>query len=129
MTTVFGQDFLNAPMEQLLRKSVYFGGGSYRISEDQQLAVSDFFDAIEKLENYTIVISGHTDNIGSKEYNEWLSTMRSQKVREYLIQILIPEELIHLKNFGEDSPLYDNQEHMGRLANRRVDIILFPIVF
>ena len=115
--------------EETLRKSVYFGGGSYSISQDQITEIKEFFDSVDNIKNYQITISGHTDNIGGKEYNEWLSHMRSQMVKENIIKLDVPEELIFIKKFGQDNPLYDNEKHEGRLRNRRVDIILSPIVF
>ena len=112
-----------------LRKSVFFGGGSYYISDEQVASIRNFILEFENLENYEITIAGHTDNIGGKEYNEWLSYMRSNAVKGELIKIEIPAEMIHIKEFGEDNPLYDNRSRYGKNLNRRVDIILTPIVF
>ena len=117
------------PDEKDLRKSIYFGGGSYYINELQIIGIRDFFDTIDNIENYEITISGHTDNIGGKEYNEWLSYMRSMSVKMQIIELEIPPEFIHLREFGQDNPLYDNDEWQGKRQNRRVDIILTPIVF
>lgn len=114
--------------EQIV-KSIYFGGGSYYVTPDQVQGIKDFFDEIENIENYEVLIAGHTDDIGGKEYNEWLSKMRGRSVKNELIEILVPEELIKIKNFGMENPLFDNQKYMGKLRNRRVDIILAPLLF
>ena len=115
--------------QKKLRKSVYFGGGSYYITDDQIIGIQLFMEKFENLENYEITVAGHTDDIGGREYNEWLSSMRSIAVKQQLIQMRIPDEMIHIKKFGQDNPLYDNQSWMGKQGNRRVDIILTPIVF
>ncbi len=124
---VYGQ--AEDPEEPLLLKTIYFGGGSYYISDDQVVGIKNFFEGIENIENFEITISGHTDNIGGKEYNEWLSLMRSMSVKREILQLEIPEELVHIREFGQDNPLYDNRRWEGKLRNRRVDIILTPIVF
>ncbi|MDX1628987.1 MAG: OmpA family protein [Fulvivirga sp.] len=120
--TVYAQD-------SLIVKSIYFGGGSYYIDGDQVLELKEFIESIEDLNHYEIAIFSHTDNIGSKEYNQWLSRMRSQAVFEELINIEVPRELIEIKDFGYTNPLYTNKSHAGRVKNRRVDVILSPIVY
>lgn len=108
-------------------QSVYFGGGSYSISPNQIQEIAEFIQSVPSLEHYQIGVSSHTDNIGSLEYNQWLSEMRSEQVVEELIRLNIPKERIIVRENGEETPKYDNNTLNGRLANRRVDIILTPI--
>ena len=115
--------------DKLIRKSIYFGGGSYYIDELQKDELRNFLSDFESFDNYEIVIFSHTDNIGGKEYNEWLSMMRSHAVVYELIQHGIPDDIIEKKDFGQENPLYTNQSWDGRLMNRRVDVILVPLAF
>jgi len=115
--------------DSLIVKSVYFGGGSYYIDQLQIDEVEEFLSQFERIRDYEIILFSHTDNIGSKEYNKWLSKMRSQMVYNELLNINIPEELIQIKDLGYDNPLYSNRTHSGRIKNRRVDIIVSPITF
>jgi len=110
-------------------KSVFFGGGSYYIDRQQILEIRDFLESVDDLDQYQIGISSHTDNIGGVEYNQWLSKMRSRSVIEQLKKLEIPEERIIIKDNGQENALYDNDTFRGRLANRRVDIVLTPIYF
>lgn len=114
---------------ELIKQSIYFGGGSYYIDELQQEELKTFIEGIENLEIFEIVIFSHTDNIGGKEFNEWLSQMRSEAVLYELLQIGVPEELMEIKDYGLTNPLYTNTTSSGRIMNRRVDVILVPIVF
>src|SRR5690349_24849093 len=83
-----------APIDEI-RKSIYFGGGSYYISDDQVAALYHWLDSIPNLlEKYEIHLISHTDPIGGKEYNEWLSRMRSGAVQGLLLQRPIPEHKI-----------------------------------
>ena len=113
-----------------IRKSIFFGGGSYYISDDQVKDLNHWLDSIPKLlEKYEIHLISHTDPIGGKEYNEWLSRMRSGAVHGILIQRAIPEHKITIKDWGLDNAVYRNDTYQGMRMNRRVDVILYPIVF
>jgi outer membrane protein OmpA-like peptidoglycan-associated protein len=113
-----------------IRMSIFFGGGSYYISGDQVEKLNHWLDSIPNLlEKYEIHLISHTDPIGGKEYNEWLSKMRSGAVQGILIQYPIPENKISIKDWGLDNAVYSNDSWGGMQMNRRVDVILYPIVF
>ena len=113
-----------------LRKSIYFGGGSYYIDEVQITELFNWLDSIPKLaEKYQIQLISHTDPIGGKQYNEWLSQMRGETVHDLLLQKNIPETIIYKKDWGLENPVYSNDNFKSMVMNRRVDVILHPIVF
>ena len=113
-----------------IRKSIYFGGGSYNISEDQVNSLYQWLDSIPNLlEKYDVQLISHTDPIGGKEYNEWLSEMRSLAVEGVLLIKPIPEHKISIKDWGLENPVYSNSSYQGMEMNRRVDVILYPIIF
>ena len=113
-----------------LRMSIFFGGGSYYIDEGQADELFHWLDSIPKLaEKYQIQLISHTDPIGGKQYNEWLSHMRSESVYELLLQKSIPETIIYRKDWGLENPVYSNDNFRGMVMNRRVDVILHPVVF
>lgn len=113
-----------------IRKSIYFGGGSYYIDDYQAIELSRWIDSIPNLlEKYEVQLISHTDPIGGRQYNEWLSKMRSEAVFNLLIGKDIPEKIIHIKDWGLENPVYSNDSFRGRIMNRRVDVILHPIVF
>lgn len=113
-----------------IRKSIFFGGGSYYISRDQVIELYQWLDSIPNLlEQYDIHLISHTDPIGGKQYNAWLSRMRSEAVQEVLLQKPIPEHKISIKDWGLENPVYRNDSYEGMRMNRRVDVILYPIIF
>ncbi len=113
-----------------IRKSIYFRGGSYYVDKFQAKELSDWLDSIPNLlEKYQIQLTSHTDPIGGKEFNEWLSKMRSETVFQLLREMSIPEQMIHIKDWDYDNAVYRNDNYYGRMLNRRVDVILHPIVF
>jgi len=110
-------------------KSIFFGGGSAYIDEEQVQELSEFIYAVEHINRYEILVHSFTDNIGSKDYNQWLSQQRSEAVIWELEQLAIPIDLLLKADFGEDNPIYSNQTYLGKLHNRRVDVILRPLSF
>src|SRR5688572_16881255 len=80
--------------EEEIRMSIYFGGGSYDIDSMQMEELFHWLDSIPSLDKYEIHLISHTDPIGGKQYNEWLSQMRSEAVRNLLLQKEVPEQKI-----------------------------------
>jgi outer membrane protein OmpA-like peptidoglycan-associated protein len=90
---------------------------------DQAKAQID--DMINKLKadpkNIYIEIEGHTDNSGSKEFNEQLGMERAETVKRYLYeQHQVPLHKINVISYGEDKPVAPNTNRQGRAQNRRV---------
>lgn len=69
-----------------------------------------------------IEIAGHTDSVGSAEYNMGLSQQRAQAVADYLIANGANSSNITVKGYGESQPVADNATEAGRAANRRVEL-------
>lgn len=68
-----------------------------------------------------IEIQGHTDNIGSDEYNQRLSERRAETVRNYLVAQGIDPNRLTTKGYGESVPIADNNTPEGRALNRRIE--------
>jgi len=73
-----------------------------------------------KFQDLSIVIEGHTDNMGTYEYNMKLSNERAQSVVGYLLDKGLSEKRITYEGFGYTKPLSDNRSDAGRKLNRRV---------
>ena len=65
---------------------------------------------------------GHTDSIGTEEYNQGLSERRAATVKNYLVDKGVPSDKIETRGMGESSPIATNQTREGRAKNRRVEI-------
>jgi outer membrane protein OmpA-like peptidoglycan-associated protein len=72
----------------------------------------------------SVEIEGHTDNVGTDEYNQALSQRRADSVRSFLIQQGIGPERIRTSGKGEHQPVADNESGGGRQQNRRVEVII-----
>src|SRR5688572_15725356 len=119
------QSFAQTQVKDEIRKSIYFNGGSYYIGDDQITELNHWLDSIPNLlEKYSIQLISHTDPIGGRAYNEWLSEMRSGAVYHLLMNRSIPEHKITIKDWGLENPVYSNDTYQGMQMNRRVDVIL-----
>lgn len=69
-------------------------------------------------------IEGHTDSVGSTEYNQRLSENRADSVRTYLVGQGIASNSVGTTGFGETMPVASNDTAAGRQQNRRVELIV-----
>jgi OOP family OmpA-OmpF porin len=79
----------------------------------------------ETLKGHTEVnvdVVGHTDWIGTAEYNMKLSRARAETVRRLLVQLGIADSRITVKWRGKEEPMADNKTKAGRDMNRRVEV-------
>jgi len=72
----------------------------------------------------TLVIEGHTDSVGTTDYNRRLSEARAEAVRAYLISRGVPPEQLVAVAKGEEEPVASNDTSEGRANNRRVEIVI-----
>jgi outer membrane protein OmpA-like peptidoglycan-associated protein len=70
-----------------------------------------------------VLIEGHTDSVGSDEYNEKLSGQRAGSVWRYLVSKGISSSRLQAKGLGESDPVASNDTAEGRAKNRRVNIM------
>jgi outer membrane protein OmpA-like peptidoglycan-associated protein len=68
-------------------------------------------------------IAGHTDNIGSRDYNQTLSEQRALAVRDWLVGAGVAADKLSAAGFSFDAPIADNSTDAGRAQNRRVELV------
>jgi outer membrane protein OmpA-like peptidoglycan-associated protein len=85
-------------------------------------------DVIVRYGKTTLTIAGHTDNVGTAEYNQKLSERRALSVAQYLEARHVNPVRLSTVGKGESVPLESNSTEAGRQANRRVEIYVQPVV-
>lgn len=102
---------------------IYFAFGDSKNSQEHNLYLDSLAFMLMSQPELKISIEGHTDNIGSDEFNMKLSKIRALETRNYLINKGVSADQLSVKWFGESKPLNeelkDTQE--GRDMNRRVE--------
>ncbi|ROQ90240.1 OmpA family protein [Desulfosoma caldarium] len=74
-----------------------------------------------------ITVEGHTDSVGSLQYNQRLSERRALSVKEALVSRGVSPDRIETIGYGETRPIASNDSEAGRQLNRRVTILITPV--
>jgi outer membrane protein OmpA-like peptidoglycan-associated protein len=69
-------------------------------------------------------VEGHTDSVGSDEFNQKLSEQRAGGVRDYLVAQGLNDGTVTARGFGESQPVASNDNAAGRQQNRRVELVV-----
>lgn len=85
-------------------------------------------DVVVRYGKTTLTIVGHTDNVGSDQYNQQLSQRRALSVAQYFESKRVDPLRLATAGKGESEPVASNASESGRQANRRVEIYLEPVV-
>tara|TARA_Y100001933_G_C18993537_1_gene561555 strand:+ start:510 stop:2486 length:1977 start_codon:yes stop_codon:yes gene_type:complete len=118
---------LNIDLEQLNNGSsfkidnIYFATNSYEINQISEEVINEFISYLRVNKSIVIEINGYTDNIGSSIDNQVLSENRAKAVYEYITSNGIQKNRISYNGFGEDYPVYSNDNEEGRSKNRRTE--------
>lgn len=75
-------------------------------------------------ERVVVEVAGHTDSVGSEQYNQGLSERRANAVRDYLQSQGVNATRLSARGYGELQPVASNDTDEGRQANRRVELIV-----
>jgi OOP family OmpA-OmpF porin len=100
----------------------YFDFNSDVIKQQYVANLSQVADVIKADSKRSVTIAGHTDNVGTPEYNTALGRRRAQAVKRILEKFGVAPARLKVKSYGESKPKADNGSPEGRARNRRVEI-------
>lgn len=101
---------------------VYFRSDSYQLAQYSCELIDSISERLNKHTDYTIQLYGHTDNVGTNEYNDELSKNRAVAVQNRFVSKNVPLDKIEISKFGELQPIKSNESKLLRAQNRRVEI-------
>jgi len=104
--------------------NVYFDFNKATLKNNFTEELKQLADYLNKNTKLTIEIIGHTDSIGSTEYNNRLSLVRAKQIGAFLIEKGIEKSRITYDYKGSSEPVAPNNNESGRQKNRRVEFIL-----
>lgn len=102
---------------------VLFDTGQATLNSGAYGTLDRLANALREKSGRTVVIEGHTDNVGSDELNQGLSERRAQAVHSALAQRGVARNQIAAFGKGENFPIASNDNAGGRQQNRRVELI------
>lgn len=105
-------------------ENIYFNFDKFTLNKKSYATLDKLLELLVANSTWKIEISGHTDSIGSTDYNQKLSFMRANAVAQYLLENTIYPERVIFKGYGFNMPLVSNNTAKGRETNRRVEFRL-----
>ncbi len=105
----------------VVRLLVFFDFNKGTLQEDSYVDLDRAVQWLKDNPSVKVELAGHTDNIGSKEYNKKLSLDRARSVMEYLVQKGVSSNRLKAAGYGMDEPITSNDTEDGRAQNRRVE--------
>ena len=95
-----------------------------KLLEKSNQELNKLFEILSENKKMEIEIDGHTDDVGSAEFNLELSKKRAYAVMEYLIKKGTDKKRLSYKGFGSSMPLSKNNTDEDRQKNRRVEFTI-----
>lgn len=103
-------------------KDVLFAFDSDVFDASSDVMLDDIAAFLLRHRNMIVEVGGHTDNVGSEEYNVDLSLRRAESVKRALMQRGVSAIRIKTAGYGSSKPLKDNDTEENRAANRRIEM-------
>jgi len=103
---------------------VLFATGQYSLTPDARVKLAKVSGILLSYPGLRMQVEGHTDSVGSDQYNQTLSEERAGAVRDFLVQQGVPMNNIAAVGYGKSEPIADNSTLEGRAQNRRVELVV-----
>ncbi|MDD2853424.1 MAG: OmpA family protein [Desulfuromonadaceae bacterium] len=107
-----------------LSGSILFRSAESTLMPPARVKLDQVAKALQAINARNLIVEGHTDSMGTENYNQGLSQRRADAVRDYLVQSGYPADHIQARGQGEGSPIGNNASAEGRANNRRVEIVI-----
>ncbi|MCX7917300.1 MAG: peptidoglycan-associated lipoprotein Pal [bacterium] len=102
-------------------QNIYFDYDSYEIKRSYQEILKKIAEYLLKNPKIMILIEGHCDERGTREYNLVLGEQRASSVRNFLINLGVSPKRLFTVSYGEDKPAYLGHDEMAWVKNRRCE--------
>ncbi len=103
---------------------VLFAAGKADVGPGAQRSIDKLAEFLKTYPKRSVLIEGHSDNVGNEEFNIKLSQQRADAVRDLLVARGIAPQRIRTKGYGPKFPVVENDTAAGRQQNRRVEVVV-----
>jgi outer membrane protein OmpA-like peptidoglycan-associated protein len=121
------KDLLLVPIEvgaTVRLNNIFFETGKSDLKKSSFAELDRVVKFLADNPNVTVEISGHTDNVGNKDFNKKLSQERANAVTKYLVSKGVDKARLTTKGYGMEKPVADNSTEQGKTLNRRVEFTI-----
>lgn len=113
--------------EKVILKNIFFETDKSNLQKTSEIELGKLISFLNKNPELSIEIQGHTDNVGTADYNLKLSTARAKAVYGFLLKYQIADERLIYQGYGLTEPLANNDSEDGRAQNRRTEFVVTKI--
>ena len=113
--------------ETMVLNNVFFETAMYNLKPESHVELDRLAVLLNENPSLKIEISGHTDNVGEKAFNQNLSFQRAQAVYDYLLSRNVNPARLSVKGYGDSMPVADNETEEGRAKNRRTEFKIIAV--
>jgi outer membrane protein OmpA-like peptidoglycan-associated protein len=103
---------------------VLFDFGKYTLKPGAREKLAKISGIVLAHPGLNLQVEGHTDSVGSDEYNQVLSQQRASAVRDFLVEQGVAAASVSARGFGKTQPVATNDTPEGRQRNRRVELVV-----
>lgn len=111
-----------APKRKIVLRGVNFDFDKSNIRADARPILDEAVRILTEEGGIAVIAAGHTDSVGTDQYNMGLSMRRANAVRDYLVKGGISSSRIRIEGLGESQPVASNDTAEGRAQNRRTEL-------
>ena len=108
----------------VLQEDIHFAFGKANLASSATAVLGKVAAALKANRNISVDVVGHTDNVGSDEYNLNLGRRRAQAAQDYLSRQGVAGSQLRVLSKGESAPVATNDNESGRALNRRVEFVV-----
>lgn len=105
-------------------ENIFFDFDKSDLKEESVSSLRRLKHFLDEHPEVSILIEGHTDNVGNQAYNDNLSKKRADSVKDYLQSLGIQSSRLHTEGKGDREPIKPNDSEENRALNRRIEIII-----
>jgi outer membrane protein OmpA-like peptidoglycan-associated protein len=117
---------IGSALQFSLNSGVLFDTDQYVLKPAARTELDKVVEQIKKWPGADIVIEGHTDSVGTDDHNQVLSRNRAASVKAYFESAGLAASHMEVAGYGASRPVAPNDTDKGRMANRRVEVVVFP---
>jgi outer membrane protein OmpA-like peptidoglycan-associated protein len=101
---------------------LYFEGDSDRLTAESQTRLAEVARSVVERRALAVSIVGHTDTVGTREYNFQLGLRRARRVQEAIRTQPVDQSIVRVDSHGEADPLVKTGDNVAEPRNRRVEV-------
>jgi len=120
---IFGKAILALPPPPI-HFLLYFKTNTTKLTDESRKILTKVLPAIADHESTDVSVVGHTDRVGTRDYNFHLALERALLVQKILLHLGIDPKFIEVTSHGEDNPLIQTEDEVREPRNRRVEVVV-----